>query len=189
MRDLPDVSLFAGDGVWNRFYVMCWSDKRGGGAPCTGAPSGWAGGGGTSFAWPIMAGIQALVNRKAGGAPGNPDYRYYRLAASEYGASGSPVCNSSSGNSTGAGCIFYNVTQGGNAMNCSGSRNCFGATPAGTAHGHHPAPAPANGELSTSDGSPERAFGAAVGWNFSTGIGTVNAYNLINNWTSEGPAN
>jgi subtilase family serine protease len=184
VRDLPDVSLFAGDGIWNHFYAMCWSDKRAGGAACTGAPSDWAGGGGTSFASPIMAGIQALVNQKAGGAQGNPNYRYYQLAASEYGASGSPVCNSSSGNSTGAGCIFYNVTQGDNAMNCSGSQNCFGATAATSARGRHSAPPSANGELSTSDSSPARAFGAAVGWNFSTGIGTVNAYNLVNNWVA-----
>jgi hypothetical protein len=131
-----------------------------------------------------MAGIQALVNQKAGGAQGNPNYRYYQLAASEYGATGSSVCNSSSGNSTGAGCIFYNVTQGDNAMNCSGSQNCFGATAAGSSRGRHSAPPSANGELSTSDSSPARAFGAAVGWNFATGIGTVNAYNLVNNWTA-----
>jgi len=183
VRDLPDVSLFAGDGVWGHFYVMCWSNRRGGGAPCTGDPSGWAGGGGTSFATPIMAGIQALVNQQAGSAQGNPNYVYYQLAASQYGAAGSPVCNSSSGNATDAGCIFYNVTQGDNAVNCSGSQNCFGATGSSATHGRHATPS-ANGELSTSSSAPAPAFGAAVGWNFATGIGTVNAYNLVNNWTA-----
>ncbi len=36
VRDIPDVSLFAGTGVWGHYYVMCWSDVRNGGAPCTG---------------------------------------------------------------------------------------------------------------------------------------------------------
>jgi subtilase family serine protease len=74
VRDIPDVSLFAGDGVWGHYYVTCWSDVKNGGAPCTGSPSGWAGAGGTSFATPIMAGIQALVNQSAGGPQGNPNY-------------------------------------------------------------------------------------------------------------------
>ena len=81
VRDIPDVSLFAGNGIWGHYYVMCYSDIRNGGAACSGAPSGWAGAGGTSFASPIMAGIQALVNQKKGGAQGNPNNRYYALAA------------------------------------------------------------------------------------------------------------
>src|SRR5205814_2197812 len=66
VRDTPDISLFAADGLWNHYYVFCWSDTAHGGASCTGAPSGWSGGGRTSFASPIMAGIQALVNQKTG---------------------------------------------------------------------------------------------------------------------------
>ena len=81
VRDVPDVSLFAGTGVWGHYYVMCWSDIRQGGASCSGDPSTWAGAGGTSFATPIMAGIQALVNQKTGSAQGNPNYVYYQLAA------------------------------------------------------------------------------------------------------------
>jgi subtilase family serine protease len=184
VRDIPDVSLFAADGVWNHFYVMCWSNRRAGGAACTGDPSGWAGGGGTSFASPIMAGIQALVNQKAGGAQGNPNYVYYQLAAKQYGVAGSPLCNSSNGNATGAGCIFYNVTQGDNVVNCSGSQSCFGASATSTTHGRHFATSPANGELSTSSSASAPAFAAGVGWNFATGIGSVNAYNLVNNWIS-----
>ena len=40
-----------------------------GGAACGSDPSAWSGAGGTSFASPIMAGIQALINQKAGGPP------------------------------------------------------------------------------------------------------------------------
>jgi len=41
-----------------------------------------------------MAGIQALVNQKAGGPQGNPAPFYYQLAAAEYGSGGSGSCNS-----------------------------------------------------------------------------------------------
>jgi len=55
--------MFAADGVWNQYLVVCDSDPTTG-APCTGSPlTGWAPGGGTSFAAPIMAGVQALVNQ------------------------------------------------------------------------------------------------------------------------------
>ena len=56
VRDIPDVSLFAAAGVWGRYLVFCYSAE----ATCSGSPAGWAGGGGTSFSTPIMAGIQAL---------------------------------------------------------------------------------------------------------------------------------
>ncbi len=176
VRDLPDVSLFAANGLWGHYYVYCYSDPSSGygGAPCTGAPSGWSLAGGTSFATPIMAGIQALVNQYAGGPQGNPNYRYYELAASEYGASGSSTCNSSNGNTVGGSCIFYDVTLGDIDANCTGSHNCY--RPSGT-----------NGVLSTSNSSYAPAYRATTGWDFATGIGTVNAYNLVTNWSNAGP--
>jgi hypothetical protein len=36
-----------------------------------------------------------------------------------------------------------------------------------------------NGVLSTSNFSYKPAFAAGTGWDFATGIGTVNAYNLV----------
>ena len=62
VRDIPDVSLFASSGIWLHSYVFCYSDPvtGGGGEPCTGAPSTWSKAGGTSFAAPIMAGVQDL---------------------------------------------------------------------------------------------------------------------------------
>src|SRR6266436_1564021 len=67
LRDTPDVSLFAADGLWSHYYVVCWSDTAHGGLGCGSDPSAWNGAGVTSFASPVMAGIQALINQKAGG--------------------------------------------------------------------------------------------------------------------------
>ncbi len=165
VRDIPDVSLFAANGVWGHYYVFCYTDAAGGGAPCTGAPSGWAGAGGTSFSSPILAGIQALVNQKWG-RQGNPNPIYYKIAAAEYGTSGSSTCNSTLGKTAGSSCIFYDVTQGDMDVNCTGSNSCY--RPSGT-----------NGVLSTSTSSYAPAYKTATGWDFATGIGTVNAYNLV----------
>lgn len=182
VRDLPDVSLFAADGVWGHYLVFCWSDVRNGGAPCSGAPSTWAGGGGTSFSTPIMAGIQALVNQNAGGPQGNPNYVYYQLAAS-----GS--CNSSNGDSAVSGCIFHNVTRGDIDVNCGGSTDCFGSTTSSTPRGGGRgfgggSSSTGNGALSVSDQSFSPAYGAVGGWSFASGNGSVNAYNLVNAWSS-----
>jgi regulation of enolase protein 1 (concanavalin A-like superfamily)/uncharacterized membrane protein len=168
VRDTPDVSLFAADGLWSHFYVFCWSNTAQGGATCGSDPSAWSGAGGTSFASPIMAGIQALINQKAGGPQGNPAPVYYQLAAAEYGSSGSSSCNSNSGNAVGAGCIFYDVTMGDMDVDCTGP-NCFLSD--GSV-----------GALSTSNSSFAPAYGTTTGWDFATGIGTVNAANLVNNW-------
>ena len=84
-RYLPDVSLFAANGVWGHFYVYCMSDAAEGGrrratTPTRPTPSTSAAGG-TSFASPALAGIQALVNQKTGASQGNPNDTYYKLAA------------------------------------------------------------------------------------------------------------
>ena len=42
--------------------------------------------------------------------------------------------------------------------------------------------------LSTSNSSYAPAYGATTGWDFATGIGSVNAYNLVTNWSNAGPS-
>jgi len=180
VRDVPDVSLFAANGLWGHYYVLCWTNTANGGAPCLGAPSGWAGAGGTSFSSPILAGIQALVNQKQGSAQGNPNYVYYKLAAREYGAQGSSTCDSSKGPAAGTSCVFHDVTLGDIAVNCAGSANCYGAI--GNQPGHFFGVP--DGALTTSKASFTPAFSATTGWDFATGIGTVDAYNLVMNWTA-----
>ena len=166
VRDIPDVSLFASAGVWGHAYVFCMSDTANGGSLCTGTPDTWSSGGGTSFAAPIMAGIQALANQATGARWGNPNPMYYYLASSQYGTSGNSNCNSSLGNTVSANCIFYDITLGDIDVPCEGSVNCY--TPSG-----------AIGVLSTSDSSYQPAFATHVGWDFPTGIGSLNAYNLV----------
>ena len=125
VRDIPDVSLFASNGIWDEYYVYCNSDVNDGGAPCTGAPSGWSGAGGTSFSSPILAGIQALVNERMGEPQGNPNPVYYSLANAEYGASGDPSCQSDGTKAPASTCVFYNVYRGNIDVNCQGSHDCF----------------------------------------------------------------
>src|SRR5207245_770035 len=43
------------------------------------------------------------------------------------------------------------------------------------------------GVLSTSNSAFSPAYGSATGWDFATGIGTVNAANLVNNWSASSP--
>ncbi|HEX4231968.1 MAG TPA: protease pro-enzyme activation domain-containing protein [Bryobacteraceae bacterium] len=214
VRDLPDVSLFASDGFfWLHTYIFCYTDTINGGSPCDSNPADWSESGGTSFSAPIMAGIQALVNQKTGSRQGLPNYYYYALAAAEYGTQGSSACNSSHGVSVGTSCIFYDITLGDLNVPCIGKANCFdsnatfadgisyfpgafsqltssyptfpyphpgfaGAAPRGVPN------AGTYGVLSTANSAYAPAYAATTGWDFATGIGSVNAYNLANAWNT-----
>jgi len=166
VRDLPDVSLFAANGLWGHYYVFCYSDPSNGGVPCKESPDRWPGGGGTSFSSPIMAGIQALVNQKMGGAQGNPNPVYYKLAASSVASS-----------------VFHSITTGSITANCSGEISCFGSGFEGRGRGSPTTEFDGNGGLSTTSATYTPAFAAGAGWNFATGLGSVDAYNLILNWS------
>ena len=168
VRDIPDVSMFASDGdAWGHYLVICFSDPNNGGEPCRGAPSNWAGPyGGTSFASPVMAGTQALVNQNMGGArQGNPNVVYYALAAS------TPS-------------VFHSITQGDIDVNCAGPVNCYGIV--GTVdygRGGRIFQTTYAGALSVSDSSFTSAYSAgAASWNSANGIGSVDANNLVMNW-------
>jgi hypothetical protein len=180
VRDLPDVSLFASNGIWGHHYVICYSDPTPGyyGAPCVGAPVNWSGAGGTSFGAPTMAGIQAMINQTSESYQGNPNPTYYQLAASAYGSKGNSSCDSTLGNQVNPDCIFYDVTLGDMDVNCLplivsgvtiGSFNCFydGAT---------------NGVLSTWNWFYKPVYVTTKGYDYATGIGSVNAFNLVGSW-------
>jgi subtilase family serine protease len=148
VRDLPDVSLFASNGAWGHYYVICWSDTTNyppatyGTAPCTNPPNPeassptWSGFGGTSFSAPMMAAVQALVNQKWNMRAGNPDPIYYQIAKAEFGSSGNSACfsiNQPPRRGLASSCVFYDITQGDINANClqnGTSRPCY--IPSGT---------------------------------------------------------
>src|SRR4029077_1064688 len=175
--------MFASFGPWRHAYAICFSDTANQGTTCDGTATGWSPGwGGTSFGSPIWAGIQALINQYTGSTQGNPNPVLYKLAAAEYGASGNSACNSSNGNTVAGSCIFYDVTAGDmvtpctNYPNTSNYYSCY--RPSGT-----------YGVMSTNNGAYAPAFATGTGWDFATGIGTVNVYNLITNWAAPGGGN
>ena len=178
-RDLPDISLFASNAFWQHAILFCMSDTNQGGAPCdytNGTDTLFNSAGGTSFTAPQFASIQALINQKAGAPQGNPDPIYYELAKLEFGTSSNPdkhhlgQCNAPLGNQIASSCIFHDVTVGDNAVPCYGNVNCFGSTATGY------------GILSTSDTKELEAYPTTTGWDFATGLGSLNVTNLVNYW-------
>jgi hypothetical protein len=121
-----------------------------------------------------MAAIQTLINQYTGDTWGNPNTLYYSLAGSEYGGSGSgaPACNSNTVNKTSSGCVFYDITQGDNDVNCT-------AHSGGTKYDCYLPAGDTVGVLSTSDSADDPAFQTTSGWDFATGIGSVNVWNLM----------
>jgi subtilase family serine protease len=185
VRDTPDVALLAANGLWGHYYVLCYTDTTptglsGGGIPsCTAVPpSDWAGYGGTSISSPIMAAIQSLVVEHKGSLQGNPNPRYYALANTEYGAAGSANCNSAKGNGVNSSCIFYDVTLGDNLANCQADNTGTSRSPVFTLFNCY-LPSGNVGVLSTNNSVYQPAYLTGTGWDFASGIGSVNAYNLV----------
>jgi subtilase family serine protease len=166
-RDLPDISLFASDGysdiIPGSAYLICYSPVTPGliGTCHDGGDSTLLQEiGGTSVSSPAMAGIMALVLQKSGAIQGLANPVLYELAAKE----NLTTCNSSTvGN--GSSCVFYDVTKGNNNQVCYvGKPNCV------TSDGQ---------ELGVVSG-----YGTNKGYDLATGLGSVNATNLVNAWAS-----
>lgn len=75
-------------------------------------------------------------------------------------------------------------------MDCGGSVSCYGAVTvsSGGGRGHRGGfggtSSSSDGALSISTSAFSPAFAAASGWNMATGLGSINAYNLVMNWAS-----
>ena len=168
-RDLPDVVLFASNGLFGHALVYCMSDTAQGGSACSygnGAAVTASSAGGTSFAAPAFAGIQALIDQRKGAAQGNPDPRLYVLSVRQGNQFGTG-CTSSYGTGQPAGCVFHDITTGGIDQACSsGSASCYSA---GNSYG----------VLSTSAARQSDAYGAAIGYDLTSGLGSVNVANLV----------
>jgi subtilase family serine protease len=115
--------------------------------------------GGTSASSPAMAGLMALVVQKQGSAQGLPNPVFYKLAAAQATAN----CNSSTVGASNA-CVFYDTTSGNNEVPCqNNSTNCTNGSTIGVLSG----------------------YGTTVGYDTATGLGSVNATNLVNMWSTQ----
>ncbi|MEA2260416.1 MAG: hypothetical protein QOJ51_3241 [Acidobacteriaceae bacterium] len=102
VRDLPDVSLFAANGMHGALWATC------GDSDCSGASPTISGVGGTSASAPAFAGVLALVNQRIGASErlGQPNWVLYQLAKTHPEA-------------------FHQVKSGNNAVVCTpGTPNC-----------------------------------------------------------------
>lgn len=167
VRDIPDVSLFAAAGSNESYYPICAGD--GDCQPASGSNLiQITGVGGTSASAPAFAGIMALVDEKYG-PQGQADTVLYPLAA-QFPAS------------------FHDVTNGSNAMPCSysssatsNSPNCISVSNAITITDSNTGQSVLEGALGTGTTAD---YNATAGYDQATGLGTIDATQLINNWGS-----
>jgi hypothetical protein len=166
-RAVPDISLFAGDGFIQNFYAICEADATP--APSCAANASdnvnFFGLGGTSAGAPSFAGIMALVNQKTGQRQGIANFVLYKLAQTQFNAG--TVCSSVPSPLPAAACNFNDIPTGStNAQPCAkNSTNCQTNTGTDT-----------YGVLT--------GYSTGTGYDFATGLGSINANNLVNNWTT-----
>ncbi len=174
VRDMPDVSLFASNGFNGSFYIICEQDATLFGSACSLTNETFLGVGGTSASAPSFAAIMALVNQKMASQglssrQGNANYILYKLA-SQSGAS----CDSSTAAVTGNSCIFYDITKGNNSVPCYPDTPNCGPQPSGGGLG----------VLVDPNNPANEAWLTTPGYDLATGLGSVNANNLVNAWNS-----
>ncbi len=157
-RDLPDVSMFAANGLFYAAWGICTDqDQDANGTPvedCVPGANGLpanefyvSGVGGTSAAAPAFAGVLALVKQATGERLGQANYVLYPLAQSAPSA-------------------FHDVKTGNIAVPCaSGTPNCA---------------------RDAAGSNYLKGYNAAAGYDLASGLGSVNASKLIANWVSSG---
>ena len=178
-RDIPDVSMFAAvfavatsDGRVApgsmSFYIVCEKDFTNTGSCDLNSPyNQFIGLAGTSASAPSFAGIMALVNQKTGERQGNANYVLYKLASQP-----GMRCTSDSTAVTKPSCTFYDITTSNNSVACGpGTPNC--SSPGGNW-----------GVLVNPAKTTQPAWSGNAGYDMATGLGSVNAANLVKNWSS-----
>lgn len=159
VRDIPDVSLFAANGDNDSFYPICATDGDCQTAGIGGNSVQIYGVGGTSASSPAFAGIMALVVEKWG-RQGQANNILYALKTQH------PT-------------DFHDVTHGSNSVPCELSPatpvNCIPAVPSDSPFGS----GVTEGQIGTGT-TPE--YNATAGYNLATGLGTIDANNLVNDW-------
>jgi hypothetical protein len=175
VRDLPDVSLYAGDGYTNSFYVLCEADVLPSGeSSCveSGGSLYFSGVGGTSASVQAFGGILALVNQKYG-PQGNANYVLYPLAAKAGASCASNAAMAAKASSSG--CVFYDTQTGNNSVACvADSNDCSNQSISGSGYGI----------LVNPNNTSQAAWTTTTGYDMATGLGTVNAANLISQWNT-----
>ncbi len=175
VRDLPDISLFAANGQWNHFYLLCMSNANEGGVPCDFTnPDNFFGSaaGGTSFAAPDFAGIAALV-AELYGKVGNMAPTLYQIAKIQYKNKLLAAQCQTTNFPANPLCVFHDVAVGDNSVACqAGTPNCY--TNSLSTKGI--------GISSTSTTTQSTAFNAGVGYDLATGLGSVDIPNLLLNF-------
>jgi hypothetical protein len=164
-RDLPDISLFAGNGFANSFYIVCESDQAHNGASCKVSSNSFdfLGVGGTSASAPAFAGIMALANQYTNsGGVGNVNYVLYKISA----LASQKGLNCSSTFPPAAACILNDIVSGTIAMPCAAFKpNCNTSNP-------------------TDQFGLLSGYAATNGYDLATGLGSINANNLVHGWDS-----
>jgi hypothetical protein len=159
VRDTPDVSLFASSGINASFYPLCASD--GDCQPASGGTVQITSVGGTSASTPAFAGIMALVNQKYG-RQGQANTVLYPLAAQFPAA-------------------FHDVTNGNISVPCefapTVTTSCIAVTnPIVLTTQSGPV---TEGRIGT---GTTPLYNATAGYDLASGLGTVDANQLVNNW-------
>ncbi|HEY1767979.1 MAG TPA: protease pro-enzyme activation domain-containing protein [Terracidiphilus sp.] len=188
VRDIPDLSFFAGNGSLNSATLICVS-ALGSCSDSNTVENTAQEVGGTSVGTPEMAGVMALINQKAGAPQGLPNRQLYQLAAKQsYSANG--ACSSESVKSSNTSCYFNDIDQGTNTMPCD-----LGAPVGGDTGAEYQGIVSPNctainsvdsgsvGTLVSSGTTP--AYNASAGFDLATGLGSMNVANVVNAWISE----
>ena len=200
-RDIPDVALFAGshDDLTSVFScvdtLMCTFQEAPGYSY------------GTSISTATFVGIQAVMDEglASRGYPidqGNAAPTLYALASDEYGrafsqpAPGLAACNADHGATGSSNCIFHNITRGSISTSCQ-QTDGIDITPNCYFYNFLYGPNDTIVKLgvTTIDASPtaydvdNKAYGARPGWSFASGLGSVNATNLLIAWRAFAKAN
>jgi len=157
VRDIPDVSFMAGNGVDPATWLVCTDDtgQNSSGvtvtADCETQSDGYfyfAGFGGTSTASPAFAGMLALVEQKVGGRLGtDANATLYALFNGSHASS-----------------IFHDTTVGNNSVPCaSGTSDCTDNS-AGYYY--------------------ESGYDTTAGYDLATGLGSIDINELLTYWSS-----
>jgi subtilase family serine protease len=182
-HSIPDIAGFASNGWWGHALIFCDSNPPDAATSGCTSDTNFGEAGGTSFVAPYMAGIAGLLVDYTGSRQGVLNPALYALAKTQYTAAATKTACYSNGQTSNTGvttgvpaaaCIFNDVTTGNNDVPCAkGSTSCF--VNSGDSFGM----------LSLKGSSSlSVAYSSTPGFDQTTGIGTVNAYNLLTKWNT-----